>query len=99
MLTLATGGHILLGLGVPIWLALTLQRRWHVAGGLWVAGALVGLVVQIITLLLRIPLDGPFVSPLVAGEVHYPEEPDADPDEGSVLLCCSVPKTDVTIDV
>ncbi len=36
---------------------------------------------------------------LVEGEVHYPEEPAATPSEGSVLLCCSIPKSDVTIDI
>ena len=36
--------------------------------------------------------------PLVSGEVDYPEGHNGQPDEGNVLLCCSVPKGDVVID-
>jgi ferredoxin len=34
----------------------------------------------------------------VEGEVDYPNGHESDPDEGKTLLCCSVPKGDVTID-
>jgi len=37
--------------------------------------------------------------PLVEGEVHYAEEPPLAPDPGHVLICCSTPRTAVTIDV
>ncbi len=36
---------------------------------------------------------------LEAGEVEYVEEPMDPPEEGSVLICCSRPKTDVILDV
>ncbi len=36
---------------------------------------------------------------LEAGEVEYVEEPVDPPEEGSVLICCSKPKTDVVVDV
>ncbi len=36
---------------------------------------------------------------LEAGEVEYVEEPMATPQVGSVLICCSTPKTDVIVDV
>ena len=36
---------------------------------------------------------------LADGEVTYAEEPTSPPDEGWVLICSAVPKTDVTVDV
>lgn len=36
--------------------------------------------------------------PLLGGEVDYPEGHNGVPDDGNVLLCCSVPKADVVID-
>jgi len=36
--------------------------------------------------------------PLVSGEIDYPEEPNGVPDDGNILLCCSIPKGDVVID-
>jgi ferredoxin-NADP reductase/MOSC domain-containing protein YiiM len=36
---------------------------------------------------------------LVAGEVSYTVEPADVPDPGSVLICCSVPRTNVIIDI
>lgn len=36
--------------------------------------------------------------PLVSGEVDYPDSHSGEPDEGNILLCCSVPKGDVVID-
>ena len=36
---------------------------------------------------------------LESGEVEYVEEPMDLPEEGSVLICCSKPKTDVVLDV
>ncbi len=38
------------------------------------------------------------VSKLVEGDVDYVTEPLDRPDPGCVLICCSVPKTDVVID-
>lgn len=35
---------------------------------------------------------------LVSGEVDYPNDHGGEPDEGSILTCCSVPKGDVVID-
>ena len=37
---------------------------------------------------------------LVEGEIEY-TDPDADPpfEEGQILICCTVPKTDVIIDI
>ncbi|QYY35423.1 2Fe-2S iron-sulfur cluster-binding protein [Ruficoccus sp. ZRK36] len=35
---------------------------------------------------------------LASGEVDYPEGHDGVPDDDNILLCCSVPKTDVEID-
>lgn len=34
---------------------------------------------------------------LVSGEVEYLWEPEVVPDEGMCLTCCTVPKTDVTL--
>jgi MOSC domain-containing protein YiiM/ferredoxin len=36
---------------------------------------------------------------LMEGEVDYVQEPALDPDEGDVLICCAVPKTDIVIDL
>ena len=36
---------------------------------------------------------------LEQGEVEYMLEPLEPPDEGSVLICCSKPKTNVVVDV
>lgn len=36
--------------------------------------------------------------PIVEGEVDYPMGHTGVPEPGNQLLCCSVPKTDVTID-
>lgn len=36
---------------------------------------------------------------LVEGEVFYPAEPEHQPEEGHLLLCCSQPKGDVSIDL
>lgn len=36
--------------------------------------------------------------PLASGEVDYPNGHESEPNEGNILLCCSVPKGDVTID-
>ncbi|MEM9227370.1 MAG: 2Fe-2S iron-sulfur cluster-binding protein [Verrucomicrobiota bacterium] len=36
--------------------------------------------------------------PLISGEVDYPEGHGGEPDKGSILTCCSVPKSDVVID-
>jgi ferredoxin len=35
---------------------------------------------------------------LVSGEVAYPEGHDGVPDDGNILLCCSVPVSNVEID-
>ena len=37
--------------------------------------------------------------PLVEGEVEYLEEPLDEPDPGSVLICCSKPKTNLVVEV
>jgi len=36
--------------------------------------------------------------PLASGEVEYPEGHNGEPDEGNILLCCSVPQGDVVIE-
>ncbi|MGC9453099.1 MAG: 2Fe-2S iron-sulfur cluster-binding protein [Oceanipulchritudo sp.] len=36
--------------------------------------------------------------PLLSGEVDYPHGHNGVPDEGNILLCCSVPRADVEID-
>ncbi|MEM8550488.1 MAG: 2Fe-2S iron-sulfur cluster-binding protein [Verrucomicrobiota bacterium] len=36
--------------------------------------------------------------PLVSGEVNYPDGHGGEPDDGNILICCSVPKDDVVID-
>ncbi|MGY9001676.1 MAG: 2Fe-2S iron-sulfur cluster-binding protein [Rhodospirillales bacterium] len=36
---------------------------------------------------------------LIKGEVNYVEEPALEPDDGDVLICCAVPKTDIEIDL
>ena len=38
-------------------------------------------------------------SPLLEGQVAYVEEPLDQPEEGSVLICCSRPTTDIIVDV
>jgi len=35
---------------------------------------------------------------LVSGEIDYPDGHSGEPDDGNILLCCSVPKGDVAID-
>ena len=35
---------------------------------------------------------------IVSGEVEYPHGHSGEPDEGSQLLCCSIPVDDVVID-
>lgn len=35
---------------------------------------------------------------LVEGSVDYPHGHSGEPDEGSILLCCSVPESDCVID-
>ncbi len=37
--------------------------------------------------------------PITEGEVEYVEEPLDEPDEGSVLICCAKPKSDLVIEV
>lgn len=34
----------------------------------------------------------------ISGEIEYPFGHGAEPDEGHILLCCSIPTTDVVID-
>lgn len=36
--------------------------------------------------------------PKVSGETEYLHEPNGVPDDGNILLCCSVPRSDVVID-
>jgi MOSC domain-containing protein YiiM/ferredoxin len=36
---------------------------------------------------------------LMEGEVDYVQEPELAPDEGDVLICCAVPKTDIVVDL
>lgn len=36
--------------------------------------------------------------PLISGDIEYPEGHNGEPEEGNILLCSSVPKTDVVID-
>ena len=36
---------------------------------------------------------------LIKGEVEYIEEPALEPDDGSILICCSIPKTNIEIDL
>lgn len=35
---------------------------------------------------------------MISGNVNYPDGHSGMPDEGHVLLCCSIPETDVVID-
>ncbi|MBI5428515.1 MAG: 2Fe-2S iron-sulfur cluster binding domain-containing protein [Nitrospinae bacterium] len=36
---------------------------------------------------------------LISGEVDYPNGNEFQPEPGSCLTCCTVPKTDLTLDV
>lgn len=36
--------------------------------------------------------------PLLAGSIEYPRGRNGQPDAGNILLCCSVPTSDVEID-
>ncbi len=38
-------------------------------------------------------------STVVSGEVHYVEEPTAEPDDGNALICCSRPATNLVLDI
>lgn len=46
----------------------------------------------------RCGLDTVCQTPLIKGKIHYPEEPMAEPDEGSFLACVAVPESDLEID-